>query len=61
MDNSNWRLFECRGKKILESNQKVQTRKYAKKIFFFYTLTQVRLSQFQHVFDNLKHFRKLEI
>lgn len=48
-------------KKLLESNQKVQTRKYAKKIFFFYILTQVRLLQFQHIFDNLKHFRKLEI
>lgn len=36
------------GKKILESNQKVQTRKYAK-ISFPYILTQVRLIQFQHI------------
>ena len=47
--------------KIPESNQKVQTRKYAKKTFFLYTTTQVRMIQFQHIFDNWKHFRKLEI
>lgn len=60
LDNSNWRLCECR-EKVPESNQKVQIRKYAKKIFFLYTTTQVRMIQFQHIFDNLKHIRKLEI
>jgi len=53
------KAFVCR-ERILESTQKVQTRKYAKNIFF-YTLTQVRLTQFQHISDNVKHFRKLEI